>query len=234
MSPDPALPLPSSLAMVDEDQAFSRLLGQALAAGGMQTRWFADSESLLCSERPFDFDFYLLDLMLPGIDGLSLLRLLRKRSSAGVLVVSGKLASEAFDPVINAGADMHLAKPVSVEQIRLAIAGVYRRSAAAPGGNPAWWLDEARRLLVAPGGARVELSPTDLTVLGCLLEAGGDTVSRDALTRRIGLPSDTAPNLLNATIYRLRRRIERATEQLAPLQTKSRLGYVFRAPLVRR
>ena len=42
-------------------------------------------------------------------------------------------------------------------------------------------------------------------------EAGGDTVSRDALTRRIGLPSDTAPNLLNATIYRLRRRIERAT-----------------------
>ena len=59
-------------------------------------------------------------------------------------------------------------------------------------------------------------------------------MSRDALTRRIGLPSDTAPNLLNATIYRLRRRIERATEQLAPLQTKSGLGYVFRAPLVRR
>lgn len=220
--------------VVDDDKQIVRLVQSYLEQAGYAVLTAYDGAAALRAIRTERPDLVVLDLMLPGIDGLSLLRLLRKRSSAGVLVVSGKLASEAFDPVINAGADMHLAKPVSVEQIRLAIAGVYRRSAAAPGGNPAWWLDEARRLLVAPGGARVELSPTDLTVLGCLLEAGGDTVSRDALTRRIGLPSDTAPNLLNATIYRLRRRIERATEQLAPLQTKSRLGYVFRAPLVRR
>lgn len=233
MSPETTKRLPSTLAVVDDDQEFSRFLCQALIANGIQASWFGDSESLLCSERPFDFDFYILDLMLPGIDGLSLLRLLRKRSSAGVLVVSGKLASDVFDQVINAGADMHLAKPVSVDQIRLAIAGVYRRSSAAQGGSPAWRLDEARRLLLAPSGAQIELSPTDLSVLGCLLEAGGDTVSRDTLTGRIGLAADTDPNLLNATIYRLRRRIERATEQLAPLQTKSRTGYVFRAPLVR-
>ncbi len=225
--------LPGTLAVVDNDPEFSRFLCQALTASGVHVGGFSDSESLLCSERPFDFDFYLLDLMLPGIDGLSLLRLLRKRSSAGVLVVSGKLGSDVFDQVIRAGADMLLAKPVSVDQIRLAVAGVYRRSSAAQGANPAWRLDAARRLLVAPGGAQIELSPTDLSVLGCLLEAGGGTVSRDTLTGRIGLAADTDPNLLNATIYRLRRRIERVTEQLAPLQTKSRTGYVFRAPLVR-
>lgn len=232
-NPAPASRLPSTLAVVDDDQAFSRFLCQALSAAGIQTRRFPDSESLLCFDRPFDFDFYVLDLMLPGIDGLSLLRLLRKRSSAGVLVASGKLASDMFDQVIQAGADMHLCKPVSFDQVRLAIAGVYRRASAAQASNPTWQLDEARRLLLAPGGARIDLSPTDLSVLGCLLEAGGEPVSRDTLTGRIGRNTETDPNRLTATIYRLRRRIERATEQLAPLQTKSRTGYVFRAPLVR-
>lgn len=231
--PESTTRLPSTLAVVDDDQAFSRFLCQALSANGIQTRWFPDSESLLCFERPFDFDFYVLDLSLPGIDGLSLLRLLRKRSSAGVLVASGQLGNELSDQVIHAGADMHLCKPVSLDQVRLAIAGVYRRSCEAQASSAAWRLDEARRVLLAPGGARIELSPTDLSVLGCLLEAGGDPVSRDTLTGRIGHDTETHPNRLNATIYRLRRRIERATEQLAPLQTKSRTGYLFRAPLVR-
>jgi DNA-binding response OmpR family regulator len=94
-----------------------------------------------------------------------------------------------------------------------------------------WRLDARARRLLAPDGAVIELSPTDLAVLACLLEADGETVGRDVLVRRIGLPLDEDPNLLHATIYRLRRRIERATPGMVPLQSKSRVGYVFRAPL---
>lgn len=230
-----AVPAPRTLALVDDDPAFSEYLTQYLCERGIQARWFPDSDDLLCSDRPFDFDFYVLDLMLPGVDGLSLLRLLRKRSQAGVLVVSGMTASDVFDQVIVAGADMHLSKPVSFEQILLAIGGVYRRSAGpASSANTAapWRLDAARSLLVSPDGARIDLSPTDLSVLTCLLEAGGETVSREKLAARLGRSPDDDPNLLNATIYRLRRRIERATHALAPLQARSRAGYVFRAALV--
>ena len=70
--------------------------------------------------------------------------------------------------------------------------------------------------------------------LGGLLQVGLTTAATFGVAKAFGLPSDTAPNLLNATIYRLRRRLDRDTKQMAPLQTKSRLGYVFRAPLVRR
>ena len=149
-----------------------------------------------------------------------------------MLVVSGKLADDVFDQVMLAGADMHLAKPVTFEQVALAVAAVFRRSGGKPIQQAAWRLDEAARRLLAPDGAVIDLSPTDASVLACLLEADGAAVARDTLAQRLGLSLTEDPNLLHATIYRLRRRIERATPGLVPLQSKSRVGYVFRAPLV--
>jgi DNA-binding response OmpR family regulator len=128
----------------------------------------------------------------------------------------------------------------------LAVGSIHRRATSAvpaaariapaetnPGGQVAWRLDEMERRLLAPDGVQIELSATDVAVLGCLLEASGKTVTRETLAERLGLAPGDNPNLLNATIYRLRRRIERATPTLAPLQAKSRTGYVFRAPLLR-
>ena len=233
MSPETTTRLPSTLAVVDDDQEFSRFLCQALIASGIQASWFADSESLLCSERPFDFDFYILDLMLPGIDGLSLLRLLRKRSSAGVLVVSGKLASDVFDQVINGGADMHLAKPVSLEQISLAISAVYRRIVRQRNDTQrAWQLDADRQRLTSPEGDVIELGDNDVTILSCFPLAEGGVVARETLCERLGRPVlDTSDNGLHAMIYRLRRRIEKVTGAVVPLQSQSRVGYVFKAPI---
>lgn len=228
--------LPATLALVDDDATFSEYLTSYLAGRGVAVQWFADSDDLLCSPQPFGFDFYVVDLMLPGIDGLSLIRLLRRRSDAGVLVVSGKLADDVFDQVMLAGADMHLAKPVTFEQVLLAVGSVYRRAARgadAGAASQAWRLDELQRRLVAPDGATIELSPTDVSVLACLLEAKGETVGHQTLLTLLGLSAEDDPNRLHATIYRLRRRIERATPALVPLQSKSRVGYMFRAPLVR-
>jgi len=223
--------LPATLALVDDDATFSDYLRPYLAGRGVAVQWFADSDDLLCSAQPFGFDFYVVDLMLPGIDGLSLIRLLRRRTDAGVLVVSGKLADDVFDQVMLAGADMHLAKPVTFEQVALAVAAVFRRSGGKRVLQATWRLDQAARRLLAPDGTVIELSPTDASVLACLLEADGATVARDTLAQRLGLSLNEDPNLLHATIYRLRRRIERATPGPVPLQSKSRVGYVFRAPL---
>lgn len=230
-NPSAASMLPATLALVDDDATFSEYLTAYLVSRGVAVQWFADSDDLLCSPQPFNFDFYVVDLMLPGIDGLSLIRLLRRRTDAGVLVVSGKLADDVFDQIMLAGADMHLAKPVTFEQVTLAVGAVFRRSGGKRVTQAAWRLDEAARRLLAPDGAVIELSPTDASVLACLLEADGSTVARDTLAQRLGLSLEEDPNLLHATIYRLRRRIERATPGLVPLQSKSRVGYVFRAPL---
>lgn len=226
---------PRTLALVDDDLEFSEYLTQFLQNHDITVTWFRESESLLSSENPFGFDFYLLDLMLPGVDGLSLLRILRRRSDAGVLVVSGKIGSDVFDQVIRAGADMHLVKPLTFEQILLAIQAVFRRASQNQSRQQqqSWQLDPSRMTLTAPTGVVIELSPTDLTVMQALQEVGNGILSREELGSRLGINSEQDPNLLHATIYRLKRRIEKATSELVPLESKSRVGYVFRAPLLK-
>ena len=105
--------LPATLALVDDDPEYSEFLAQHLRNQGVQVQVYSDSSDLLADIEPYRFDFYVLDLMLPGVNGTELLRILRKRTQAGVLIVSGRLGPEVFAEVINAGADMYLTKPVT-------------------------------------------------------------------------------------------------------------------------
>lgn len=226
--------LPTTLALVDDDAEFCEFLAQHLRGQGIEVTAFADSNDLLASEGAYGHDFYVLDLGLPGVDGIELIKVLRKRTQAGVLVVSGRLGPDVFRQIVEAGADMYLVKPVQFEQVALAVHAVQRRATQSQARKEeAWRLNRSAAELQAPDGARVPLSDTDLQVLQCLLEARGETVTRDALRQRLGrVPSAQGDDGLNAIIYRLRRRIERATPLMVPLQSRSRVGYVFKAPLV--
>jgi DNA-binding response OmpR family regulator len=224
--------LPSTLALVDDDPDHTQFLGQYLRDQGVQVDVFADSNDLLTLSTPYDYDFYVVDLMLPGVDGVDLIKLLRRRTEVGVVVVSGRLAPDVFEQVMTAGADMYLAKPVQFEQVLLAIKAVRRRIGSRGGLAQVWKLDRRARQLLAPDGARVDLSSADVAVMECMLEAGSEPVTREALQQRLGLEAEAgSTDGLNAIIFRLRRRIERATPEALPLQTKSRVGYVFKAPL---
>jgi len=224
--------LPKTLALIDDDKEYTEFLSQYLREKEVRVDVFADSNDLLAHADPYGYEFYVVDLMLPGIDGVNLIKVLRRRSDAGMLVVSGRLAPDVFKQAITAGADMYLAKPVQFEQVALAIEAVQRRAVKASPANTPWKLDRSARQLLAPDGARVDLSDIDLAVLDCFVEAEGEAVTREALHQRLGRSADdAAADGLNATIYRLRRRIERATPIVVPLQSKSRVGYVFRAPL---
>ena len=225
--------LPRSIALVDDDIQYSEFLTQHLQALGVEVHHFADSNDLLASQHPFDYGFYILDLILPGVDGTDLIGILRRRTRTGIVVVSGRVAPDVFSTVIEGGADMYLAKPVQFDQVSLAIQAVQRRAARDVTTSKPWKLDRAARELLVPDGARVALSDADLIVIECFIEAAGQTVTRETLSKALGRESDEdGDNGLNAIIYRLRRRIERATPMLVPLQSRSRVGYWFRAPLV--
>ena len=224
--------LPRNLALIDDDAEYSEYLAQHLRGKGIDVSVFDDSNTLLADAEAHRYDFYLVDLMLPGVDGVELIKIIRRRSDAGLLVVSGRLGPEVFASVMTAGADMYLAKPVEFDQVSLAIQAVQRRAGKDATSSRSWKLDRQARELIVPDGARVALSEADITVLECLLEAAGETVTRETLSQRLGrAQDDEGDNGLNAIIYRLRRRIERATPMLVPLQSRSRVGYLFRAPL---
>ncbi len=235
--PTPSAPeavgsLALSVALVDDDPEYTEFLAQYLRDRQARVDVFADSNDLLAHHEPYGYDFYVLDLMLPGVDGAELIKVLRRRTDAGLLVVSGRLAPDVFRQVITAGADMYLAKPVQFEQVALAIQAVQRRIQASSAAQTVWRLDQRARQLIAPDGARVDLSEADMMLMECFLSADGEVVSREALRQRLGRDAEgDSADGLNATIYRLRRRIERATPVLVPLQSRSRVGYVFKAPL---
>ncbi|QNP50303.1 response regulator transcription factor [Diaphorobacter aerolatus] len=225
--------LPGTLALVDDDTEYCEFLAQHLRAQGVEVQAYSDSSDLLADLAPYRFDFYVLDLMLPGVDGAELIRILRKRTQAGVLIVSGRLGPEVFAEVINAGADMYLTKPVTFEQVELAIRAVHRRIMTTARTATAWKLDKRRSVLTAPDGQTVELSPTDLILMDCFLKAEGATVTREQIRELLdGTSAAESDNSLHATIYRLRRRIERVTPLAVPLQSQQKVGYQFRAPLI--
>lgn len=202
--------LPATLALVDDDTEYCEFLAQHLRGQGVEVTAYSDSSGLLTDDAPYRFDFYVLDLMLPGVAGTELLRIIRKRSQAGVLIVSGRLGPEVFAEVINAGADMYLTKPVTFEQVELAVRAVHRRIMTTARTATAWKLDSRRSLLTAPDGQSVELGATDLMLMECFLQAQGETVSRDHIRSLLAHTSAAeSDNNLHATIYRLRRRIER-------------------------
>ncbi|BAL95186.1 response regulator transcription factor [Rubrivivax gelatinosus] len=224
--------LPKTIALIDDDVDFTDSFAAFLRDQGVEVRVFGDSNDLLASESPFGWDFYVVDLMLPGVFGDELIRILRRRTDAGVLVVSGKVGASTFASVVDAGADMYLEKPVSMEQILLVIRALQRRAVMRGQRDQSWVVDLRAAQLQAPDGAKVDLSDTDIAVLRCFLEAEGGVVTRDTLIQRLGRDNtSTLDNTLHATIYRLRRRIEKASTSLVPLQSEPRVGYVFRAPL---
>jgi len=224
--------LPKTLALVDDDPEYLGGLSLHLRDLGVAVDTFEDSTDLLAHVDLYAYEFFVTDLMLPGVDGTDLIKVLRRRTNAGVLAVSGRLAADTFKQVITAGADMYLSKPVQFDQVALAIEAVQRRVGTTDPMRNTWRLDRRVGQLVAPDGARVDLSEADRVLLECFVEAAGEVVPRETLLQRLGRgPELDRSGGLNGVVFRLRRRIERATPATVPLQTKSGVGYAFRAAL---
>jgi two-component system, OmpR family, response regulator len=222
---------PPSLALVDDDLTFSLPLAQHLRGLGIRVTSYGNGDALMDDAKAFAHEFFVVDVTLPGNAGIELIRRVRQRSDAGMLVVSGRRGPKVFQDVVFAGADMHLDKPVSLEEVAVAIFAVRRRAGQSSTGRQPWTLDRQAGALVAPDGARVSLSDIDRSLLECFVGTDGQAVPRAALAKRLGRPGEFGASSLNAVIYRLRRRIERATTWPLPLQSKSRVGYSFKATL---
>jgi DNA-binding response OmpR family regulator len=224
---------PANLALVDDDAEFADYLAQFLEQLGVRTSVFADSDDFLTTPGAFDFDFYVLDLSLPGIDGMDLMRLVRRKSQSGIVVVSGRVGPEVFESVLGAGADMYLMKPVRFQQVAVAIEAVQRRIQSGRSQTAVWRLEKTAHKLIAPDGARIDLSENDLAILECFLDASGAPVTRATLQQCLGRESsEQDDNVLAAKIYRLRRRIERATSSAVPVHAEQKVGYSFRGKLI--
>jgi two-component system, OmpR family, response regulator len=220
-----------NICIVDDDADFVEFLSQYLSVRGFVSVGFRTAEALLKSENLSSFDFYILDLGLPGIDGVDLITLIRGETSAGILVISGRMGADAFNSALTAGADMFVNKPIRFDQVYNAIASVCRRSSLKSTVSSPWKLDIRRSQFISPSGSVVDLTPVELKMLRSLCDDTNEPMSRQTLADAAGIIQNSDDRNLDSAIFRLRRKIEKDTNQPSPLKTVHGLGYQISEPV---
>ncbi|MGZ5092298.1 MAG: response regulator [Burkholderiales bacterium] len=226
--------------IVDDDVEIRTLLSEYLQRNGYRTSSVADGRSMwavLESKRP---DIIVLDLMLPGDDGLTLCRNLRARSSIPIIILTAR--GEETDRIVGLemGADDYLAKPFNPRELLARIKSVLRRSRSLPENSgcaeaktlsfAGWSLDIKARHLISPGGVVVPLSGVEFKLLRVFLSHPNRVLTRDQLLNlmmsRDALPFDRA---IDVQVSRLRHRLSEDAKEPSIIKTVRGEGYVFAA-----
>lgn len=218
---------PRSLCIIDDDCEFVSFLERYLKARDCNVEVFVSAEAFIESKSAAKAEFFLVDLCLPGADGVDLIGLIRARSNAGIIVISGRMGPDAFSSALAAGADMFVNKPVRFDQVYQAIRSVVRRLAPTRNSSIGWRFRAADSVLVSPAGTEVALSRTDLRLIQHLIAANEASVDRHDLARAADIAPSKDDRNLDAAMFRLRRKIEQATNEPAPLRTVHGSGYAI-------
>ena len=226
--------------VVEDDAHIRELIGLHLGLEGLDHTAVADGREALGRLGDSRFDLVVLDLMLPGVDGLTLCKALRKSGpNTGTPVLMLTARGEESDTVLGleSGADDYLTKPFGVREFVARVRALLRRPRAAEavpadaGDRPVAVhgveVDPARRR-VRVRGQEVELTAQEFRLLHLLASHPGIVFSREALLSRVW-PGQTfvTPRSVDTLVKRLRKRIEADTEAPALILTVWGAGYKF-------
>jgi two-component system phosphate regulon response regulator OmpR len=223
------------LLIVDDDERIRELLKQYLKRQGFLVTGARDGAHARRLLDGLEFDLIVLDVMMPGVDGLALTRELRGGGLATpVLLLTAK--GETADRIagLEAGADDYLAKPFEPKELLLRINAILRRVPADAGEAGPKFLGlgpvryEIERGELWRGDEMVRLTATEVQLMQILAETPGEPVSRGALVERLGRGEDKAQErAVDVQITRLRRKIESDPKQPRYLQTVRGAGYML-------
>jgi two-component system OmpR family response regulator len=239
------MPNPPHILIVDDHREIRELVSRALAKEGFRVSTAADGRAMRQVLADSRIDLILLDLMLPGEDGLSLCRSLRSQSNIPIIMLTAK--GDEVDRVIGLemGADDYLPKPFGSRELVARIRAVLRRNrgnTAAPdaGEQPKhyrfdrWRLDTARRELIRDDGTVVPLSTGEYDLLVALAERPQRVLSRDQLLDLArGRTATTLDRSIDTQVSRLRRKIEEDPADPRIIKTVWGGGYKFTAVVTR-
>ncbi len=226
--------------VVDDDAEIRGLLREYLQKNGYRVTAVADGREMWAALSAAAPDLVVLDLMLPGDDGLSLCRALRARSGVPVIMLTAR--GEETDRIVGLelGADDYVAKPFNPRKLLARVRSVLRRARSLPGNlEPeevsafrfaGWTLDVATRNLTSPDGVVVPLSGTEFKLLRAFLGHPNRVLTRDQLIDLM-LSRDAAPfdRAIDVQVSRLRHRLREDAKEPAIIKTVRGQGYVFSA-----
>ena len=229
--------------VVDDDREIRALLREYLEKHDYRVTVAANGREMRTATAAAMPDLVVLDLMLPGEDGLELCRELRARSTVPIIMLTAR--GEETDRVVGLelGADDYMAKPFSARELVARIKSVLRRARSLPENlqpEPVesfrfagWALDLATRNLLSPAGVVVALSGTEFRLLRVFLDHPHRVLTRDQLVDLM-LSRDAGPfdRAVDVQVSRLRHRLGDDAREPAILKTVRGVGYVLAADVV--
>lgn len=234
----------ASILVVDDDPVVRELLREYLGGYGYEVFEAESAEAMRTFMVQRVPDVVLLDVGLPGEDGLSLARFVRERHDIGIIMVSG--AGETVDRIVGleVGADDYVAKPFDPRELRVRLKNVlrrYRRAASEPvpeqrESNPtshqvavgACRFDLDARRLLGTDGEEVPLTSMEFDLLRVLVERPNRPLTRDQLLNLTqNRDWDPFDRSIDIRIARLRRKIEHDPDRPLVIKTVRGIGYMF-------
>lgn len=214
--------------VVDDDTALAEMIGIVLITEGFEPSFCADGGEAVARFRSFDPDLVLLDLMLPGVDGIEVCRAIRSDSGVPIIMLTAK--SDTTDVVegLESGADDYIVKPFDPKELVARIRVRLRPVTAVAGallriGDLT--LDAAGHE-VRRGGAAISLTPLEFDLLHALAAKPHQVFSREMLLEQVwGYHYKADTRLVNVHVQRLRAKVEQDPEQPRIVTTVRGVGY---------
>ncbi|MGO4622280.1 response regulator [Ensifer sp. 2YAB10] len=234
---------PELVLVVDDDPRIRQMLARYFEAEGYRVSLAGDGREMRKSVEKGDVDIILLDLGLPGEDGLSLARDLRAHSDIPIIMLTGR--ADVVDRVVGLeiGADDYVTKPFHLREVLARVRGALRRRRYSPMQPQireerfgeifcfeGLRLDIACRRLTSQDGKEIALTTAEFDMLSTLVAHAGRVLNRDMLmdlTR--GRTLEAYDRVIDAQIARLRRKIERDPRHPELIKSIRGVGYVFSA-----
>ena len=240
VSPEPTPILPHVL-VVDDDEAIRAMLEEYLSDNGFRVSCVASGKAMMALFDQEAIDLVVLDLKLPGEDGMVLARTLRERATVPIVLLTGK--NEEADRVmgLELGADDYVTKPFSPRELLARLRAVLRRYQvqAEPDVRgdrrrafrfAGWELNLRTRRLQRPDGEKLELSNNEFSLLVAFCSSPERVLSRDQLLTLSRLHSaEVYDRTIDVQVLRLRRKIEADPFHPSLIVTERGAGYRFDA-----
>jgi two-component system, OmpR family, response regulator len=227
-----------NILVVEDDRETRSLIAKYLRSNGCNVATASDGREMARALADQRVDLLILDVMLPGEDGLSLCRKVRAESQLPIIMLTAR--GEDIDRILGLemGADDYLAKPFNPRELLARINAVLRRQAAAQivsavNGATAltfqgWQIDFRLRELRNPAGARVAMTSAEFDLLRTFCERPGRVLSRESLLDLTqGRNAGSFERSIDVLVSRIRRKIETDPQEATMIKTVRSGGYLF-------
>jgi two-component system response regulator MprA len=225
--------VPARIIVVDDDEALRNAVRRALRLGGYDVELARDGAEGLDRLACLGADLVVLDVLMPGLDGITVCRRLRESGDrTPVLMLTARDAVSDRVVGLDAGADDYLTKPFALEELLARVRALLRRSSSEHEGSLR--VDDlelnSRSRRVARGDRVLELTRTEFALLELLMRNAGIVLTRDAIHERVwGFDDSYGSNTLDVYVGYLRRKTEAGGEARL-IHTVRGVGFVLRGP----